>query len=103
MSGILELLNHLLQAALAEQRAGGPVTVRSVELDPDGGRLIARIDHPAVQGEVVLKLHIEPPSGHRQTLRLSLEQCPETLHPALEAFRGVLEKIRIRVELDFTP
>ena len=100
MSTLLTALNHLLGTALAGQGGQGAFVVRSLALEADGARLIARVDHPLCQGEVVLRLKIEPPQGGRQALRLELERAPEGLASALEPFRALLASARLSLEID---
>ena len=102
MKGWIEMLNHLLQMALAEQGGGGAFTLRGLHLEPDGGRVLARLDHPLAHGEVVLRLTVLPTQGSQFTLGLVVEQAPPDLGPALDPFRKVLEKMRIQIELDFS-
>lgn len=106
MHPLIEMANHLLATVLAGIDPQGVLRVRTCQLDEAGVRLSAWIDHPEASGEVVLALHVDPPAGPhglRQTLRLTVERWPERLPPALEALRGVLEKARLTLELDFTP
>ena len=103
MSALLETLNHLISAALEKQPGGSSMQVRSVRLDSDTMRVIARLDHPQFNGEVVLALVAEPLKDHRQTLRIQVESWPETLPSMLEPFRRTLEKARLHLELDFSP
>ena len=106
MNGLLAMLNHLAATALAGRSGGGALQFRSMVLDPEGGRIVARVDHPQCSGEVVLRLRVEESEesdGRRQTIHLSLESVPETLGPHIEPFRRVLEKARLRLELDFEP
>lgn len=112
MNGLLAMLNHLAATALAGSSSGGALQFRSIVLDPDGGRIVARVDHPQCSGEVVLRLQVvdsqaagesEESQGRRQTIYLTLESVPEKLGPHIEPFRRVLEKARLRLELDFEP
>lgn len=106
MNGLLAMLNHLAATALTGGSGGGALQFRSMVLDPEGGRIVARVDHPQCSGEVVLRLRVEESEesdGRRQTIHLSLESVPETLGPHIEPFRRVLEKARLRLELDFEP
>lgn len=102
MNGLLDTLNHLISAALAKQGGGSPLALRSVQADADGLKIIARIDHAACKGEVVLRLVAEPPDGQKQCLRLRVESWPETLPGGMEPFRALLEKARLHLELDFS-
>lgn len=102
MSTLLEMLNHLIGAALAERDTYGALQVHRAWLEPDGLRVRATVAHPSCRGEVVLHLVAEPPQGSRQALRVVVERWPETLPPALDSLRGVLEKARLHLELDFS-
>jgi hypothetical protein len=106
MHPLIEMANHLLAAALAEADQPGALRVRTCRLDETGLRVSAWIDHPRAFGEVVLALRVDPPAGPhglRQTLRLTVERWPDRLPPVLQALRGVLEKARFTLELDFAP
>jgi hypothetical protein len=105
---LLELLNRVLGEALdpalaGEVALGRGVQVRSVVLDEQGARIVLLLQPPAGEGELVLRLQAEPPQGERQSLALTLEQPPPHWHPALEPLRRVLERARLRLELDFSP
>jgi hypothetical protein len=112
MSALLELLNRLLGEALDQRTAqgatqgtparGGPVQVHSVVLDSEGARVVARLLPPAGEGELVLRLRAEPAQGERQALLLTCERGPQAWAPALEPFRHLLERARLRLELDFS-
>lgn len=102
MSALLEALNRLLGEALAGQAPGGAVQVRSVLLDAQGARIVAQVRAPVGEGELVLRLQAAPPEGDRQSLVLTLERAPEHWAPVLEPFRRVLERARLRLELDFS-
>jgi hypothetical protein len=100
---LLELLNRLLAGALAEAAPRGGFHVRSVALDADGARIVAELRPPAGEGELVLRLRVEPPAAARQALTLTVEQAPRRWAPAAEPFRRLLAGARLRLELDFTP
>jgi hypothetical protein len=51
----------------------------------------------------VLRLRAEPAQGERQDLLLTLEQPPAHWGAGVEPLRRVLERARLRLELDFTP
>lgn len=106
MTPLLELLNRLLAEGLAQEDAPGAgraVQVRSVVLDEAGAHIVAALAPPAGEGELVLRLRAEPPEGERQTLALTVERGPAGWAPALEPFRRVLERARVRIDLDFGP
>lgn len=103
MSPLLEMLNRLLAGALAEHAPHGSLQVRSVVLDAEGAHIVAALAPPAGEGELVLRLRAEPPTGDRQTIALTVERAPAHWPPALEPFRRVLERSRLRIDLDFTP
>jgi hypothetical protein len=116
---LLELLNAVLGETLAQPapegaaqgapggsgggQAAAALQVRSVVLDDTGARIVLSLQGPAGAGELVLRLQAEPPQGERQTLGLAVEQPPERWPAALEPFRRVLERARLRLELDFPP
>lgn len=102
MNPLLEVLNRLLAEALADPASQGAVQVRSVLLDAEGARIEAQLRPPAGEGELVLRLRVESPQGEAQTLLLTLERGPERWAPALEPFRRMLERSRLRLELDFS-
>jgi len=106
VSTLLEAFNSLLATAIAEGLAGqvapDSVEVRSVVLDIEGARIEARLRPPAGEGPLVLRLRAESTRGEQQALVLTCEQAPEHWNPALEPFRRVLERARLRLELDFT-
>ena len=106
MSDLLALLNRLIAQALADQVPSGALRLRSVTLDEGGARIVAELMPPAGEGELVLRLRAEPPQGEhgeRQHLLLSIEQGPPHWAPGMEPFRRVLERARLRLELDFAP
>ena len=106
MSALLDVLNRLIAQALAEQvpeALRGAVQVRQVRLETDGARIVAQLLPPAGEGELVLRLRAEPAQGPRQHLLLTIEQGPRHWAPGLEPFRRVLERARLRLELDFSP
>lgn len=106
MHPLIEMANNLLATTLAGAGQPGALRVKTCQLDESGLRISAWIDHSKASGEVVLALRVDPPTGPRglqQALRLTVERWPERLPPALEALRGVLEKARLTLELDFTP
>ncbi len=108
MNPLLELLDRLIAQALAEQVPAAPrgaLQVCRVTLDEDGARIVAELRPPAGEGELVLRLRAEPPRGERgerQHLLLTIEQGPQRWAPGLEPFRRVLERARLRLELDFS-
>lgn len=102
MNTLLEALNRLLAEALAGQSAQGTLRVRSVLLDEAGAHVTLQLHQPAGEGELLLRLQVHPPQGDQQRLVLTLERGPERWAPALEAFRRVLERARLTLELDFS-
>ena len=103
MSGLIGLLNALAQAALEDQPEGAALRVRAVSLDGQGGHVQGRIDHAEAAGEFSLRFTVDAPQGKQQSVQLVVEQWPERLPPALETFRTLLERARLRLDLDFTP
>ena len=103
MSGLIGLLNALAQAALAEQPEGAALRVRTISLEGEGGHLQGRIDHTTATGEFTLRFTVEAPQGAHQSIQIVVEQWPEQLPPALEPFRTLLTRARLRLDLDFTP
>ncbi|MDH4247913.1 MAG: hypothetical protein OEW39_08855 [Deltaproteobacteria bacterium] len=85
---------------MAGQRGLGAVVVRSLTLEPEGARLVARVDHSLCRGEVVLRLRIEPPRQGRQTLRVVLERGPEGVAEVLEPFRGIFASAQMNLEIE---
>jgi len=102
VSPLLDVLNRLLGEALAQHAPRGAVQVRSVVLDDDGAHAVLQLLPPAGSGEVVLRLRAEPPEGPRQHLVLTVERGPARWPAALEPFRRVIERARLRLELDFS-
>jgi len=100
VSTLLTALNHLIGTALAGQSGQGALVVRSLTLDAEGARIIARVDHPLCRGEVVLRLRTESPQSGRQTLRLEVERAPEQFSAALEPFRVLLTSAQLRLDFD---
>ena len=103
MNPLLDLLNRLLAEYLAQHLPPGVVQLRSVVLDEGGAHVVAQLLPPAGSGEVVLRLRAEAPRGAEQALVLTVERSPETWPAALEPFRRVIERARLRLELDFAP
>ncbi|HEX7926677.1 MAG TPA: hypothetical protein VF678_03735 [bacterium] len=106
MHPLIEMANHILATALAQAGTSDTVRVRNVQFDDAGLRISAWLDHPKASGEVQLALRVDPPTGpegQQQTLRLVVERWPDKLPSALEPLRRVLEKAKVKVELDFSP
>ena len=103
MSPLLTLLNHLITEALGRQASTQGFEVRALLLDEGGMRVVAQLAQGAWQGELALRLEVEPPQGTGQGLRLHVDTLPEGIPTALEPFRQLLSKARLRVELDFAP
>ena len=101
MGDVLAMLNHLLSAWLAEKGSGEGWRFTEVRLDAQGGVIRAQLSRGGFDGEIVLRLDAEPMQDGRQTLRLRVEQWPAQLPAGLRPFRRVLEKTRLRLELDF--
>ncbi|MCZ6554276.1 MAG: hypothetical protein O7A67_10810 [SAR324 cluster bacterium] len=100
MNDLLSVLNHLIAAWLAEGGGAGPhLQLREVKLEPGGFRVLARLDHPAAGGELLLRGEIESGAGAEHKIHLRIERCPERLHPALERFRKVLETARGTIQI----
>jgi hypothetical protein len=100
------MANHLIAAALAEAGESERLRIRSMQVDESGLRISAWLDHPKASGEVQLALRVDPPSGPKglqQTVRLVVERWPDRLPKALEPLRTVLEKAKLKLELDFEP
>ena len=102
MNPLLELINHLLAAWLAEQPGGKAWALRELKMDSTGGILVARLDHPKCRGEIAARLVVSPPEGTRQTLSLKIEQWPDSIPPELKPFKNLLQKARLSLELDFS-
>ena len=103
MTPLLDLLNRLVSEALARHTPPGAVQVRNVVLDDDGAHIVLQLLPPAGTGEVVLRLEVAAAAGERQDLVLSLERGPEPWPQALAPFRTLIERARLRLELDFRP
>lgn len=103
MADVLTMLNHLLVAWLEENGGGEGWRFTELRLDAQGGVIRARLSLGGFEGEIVIRLDADPPSDGRQALHLRVEQWPAQLPRALAPFRTVLEKARLRLELDFNP
>ena len=106
MHPLIEMANHLLAAALAQAGESDRLRIRNVQMDESGLRLIAWLDHPKASGEVQLSLRVDPPTGPRglqQTVHVVVERWPDHLPKALEPLRTVLDKAKLRLDLDFEP
>ena len=106
MHPLIEMANHLVAAALAQAGESDRLRIRHVQVDESGLRMIAWLDHPKASGEVHLTLRVDPPTGPQglqQTVHLVVDRWPDHLPKALEPLRRVLEKAKVRVELDFEP
>lgn len=104
MGDVLTMLNHLLAAWLADPAsmgAGQGWRFTAVRLDAQGGTIRAQLSRGGFEGEIVLRLDAGPLQDGRQTLHLRVEQWPAQLPGSLAPFRGVLEKARLKLELDF--
>lgn len=106
MHPLIEMANHLIATALAEVGESDVLRIRGCQLDESGLHVSAWLDHPKASGEVQLSLRVDPPEGPRglqQTLRLVVERWPDRLPTGMEPLRRVLEKARLKLELDFSP
>ncbi len=101
MADVLAMLNHLLAAWLVENGSGEGWRFTELRLDAQGGVIRANLGLGGFEGEIVMRLDADPPSDGRQTLHLRVEQWPNQLPGGLAPFRTVLEKARLRLELDF--
>lgn len=105
MTLLLDAMEHLLAAALAERlrRAApdAPLALSRVTLEPDGFRAVLRIGPPGAAEECALRGRIEDEHAGRQRVHLTCERLPDSLPESLAAFRALLETARLTLELDF--
>lgn len=102
MGGLLAMLNHLAATWLAGHAgAGAGWRFTDITLDAQGALLRAEISQGGFAGEVQLRLVAGEGAAGRQSLQMKVERWPETIPPALEPFRKMLETARLTLELDF--
>ena len=106
LGGVLGSLNHLIAALLEEAAADTgrrPFALDSVTVDETGCRIAGSFHPPRGPGRFAVRIEAAPPTGSRQTVRLSVEQWPEGLPPLAEWLKPLLDKARMTVDLDFGP
>jgi hypothetical protein len=103
MSILLDMLNQMAATRLAGQPpADGPFTARTVRLTADGIAVTGDLRHGQMAGPVAVHVTVEPVAPDRFTLHVTPEQVPRDLAPELAAYRDVLERLRLHVDLDFS-
>jgi hypothetical protein len=101
MSKILALISALVAEAGSQSASEGAVRIRDVELETDGAKLKAGLDHPLARGDLGLSVHVDAESASRYVVRIALTELPKDLAPRLAPFRDVIGSARTAVELDF--
>lgn len=103
MSQLITMVNHLLQTWMAQAAPGEKWQFHALTLDETGGKILGRVNFKDFSGDVLARLTVEDAGENRQVIRLKIEQWPQQMPPSAEAFRKLLEKARLTLELDFTP
>ncbi len=103
MSDLLAAVNRLLAAALEHGAVSGDaVRVHTVRLHEGGAQVTGTVHHALAEGAFEIHLRVEPERDGRQAVRLHAVRLPEHMAPLLEAFREVLSRSEVRLELDFS-
>jgi len=103
MQGLLGMLNNLAQAWIRQNPGGeGTFVLQQVELLEDGLRVVGLVNHPEMRGEVAVRLTVISEAQARQVLHVRVERLPAEMNGQLGAFRSLVEKAGLSLQLDFS-
>jgi hypothetical protein len=104
MSDLLAMVQHLLNGAIASPGLQvGPLAVRAIEVQPAQVRVDGWLDLQNARGTLRLTAEIEVLDARRHVLHVTVDEAPELLVEPLEAFRPLIETLRLHIDLDWPP
>jgi hypothetical protein len=80
----------------------GDFRLQQVKFAPDGIDIAGTLDHQKAKGPAALRLTVDDRGGSRFVLHLRPTQLPPELADDLEAYRDVLERLNVHVDLDLS-
>ena len=103
MSALLTLLDQITATYLRRQAPpAGEFQLQRVKFAPDGIDIAGTLDHRQAKGPAALRLTVDDRGGGRFVLHFRPTQLPPELAPEVEAYRDVLERLNVHVDLDLT-